>query len=186
MAATSPDTPIEMSGDTDRAPRGKWRTHLCDCFQFCGLPAFWCALCCPICSIGQLMTRNGIDMQCRPKAVPMKGELTPFTFLFGVGTVYVIFGAIPSNVLSLSVRWTIQSIFMIAALIYGMVLRRHIRKKFEIPGSGVEDCLCMYFCACCSIIQMNSHTHDLQKHGDCAACLTHTGLVQGAPLVTEV
>jgi hypothetical protein len=52
----------------------------------------------------------------------------------------------------------------------------------DVEGGGyVEDCLCMFFCGCCSLIQMGRHTHyDKEYPG---YCCTTTGLEDGAPKI---
>lgn len=182
QAPTNPVTTLETSTEDKRAPRGHWRNDLCDCCQFCGIPAFWCAFCCPACSIGQIMTRVGLNIQCQQVAVPMESGVKPFHLMIGLMVLYILAGVIPQ----LEIRSIVTLIIYISFVTYGTVLRGHMRKMFEIPGGCFEDCCCMFWCNCCSIIQMNSHTHDLFKYGDCAACTTDTGLVYDAPLVTEV
>lgn len=49
-------------------------------------------------------------------------------------------------------------------------------------GSGrVEDYICMFFCGCCSLIQMARHTHNDKEYP--GFCCTTTGLEVGAPKI---
>lgn len=57
-------------------------------------------------------------------------------------------------------------------LVYGMLIfilyagtktRTLIRKKYAIPQGCCGDCCCMFWCLCCSIAQMSSHTADYRK-----------------------
>ena len=60
--------------------------------------------------------------------------------------------------------------------------RRSVMKQNEDEGGGyVEDFLCMFFCGCCSLIQMGRHTHDDKEYP--GYCCTTTGLEVGAPSI---
>jgi PLAC8 family len=49
-------------------------------------------------------------------------------------------------------------------------------------GNGyVEDYLCLFFCGCCSLIQMARHTHNDKEYP--GFCCTTTGLEVGAPKI---
>jgi hypothetical protein len=48
-------------------------------------------------------------------------------------------------------------------------------------GGYVEDFLCMFFCGCCSLIQMGRHTHNDKEYP--GYCCTTTGLEVGAPAI---
>lgn len=62
------------------------------------------------------------------------------------------------------------------------VKRTKARSHENDEGGGyVEDCLCMLFCGCCSLIQMGRHTHDDKEYP--GYCCTTTGLEVGAPKV---
>ena len=59
------------------------------------------------------------------------------------------------------------------------------RSKKELEhdegGGYVEDFLCMFFCGCCSLIQMGRHTHNDKEYP--GYCCTTTGLEVGAPKI---
>jgi PLAC8 family len=55
------------------------------------------------------------------------------------------------------------------------------RRANEEGGGYVEDCLCLLFCGCCSLIQMGRHTHDDKEYP--GYCCTTTGLEAGAPKI---
>ncbi|KAL7580568.1 hypothetical protein ACA910_003690 [Epithemia clementina (nom. ined.)] len=40
----------------------------------------------------------------------------------------------------------------------GTMTRSFLRRKYAIPGDGCGDCLCMFFCTCCAVVQMSTHT----------------------------
>ena len=75
----------------------------------------------------------------------------------------------------------------IIALVAMTQVRYYMRLKWNIPadcceGSGcLSDCCCVYWCGCCSIIQMMRHTHD--EKVDRYNCGSATGLDMGAPEV---
>ena len=51
----------------------------------------------------------------------------------------------------------------------------------DTDGGYVEDSLCMFFCGCCSLIQMARHTHNDKEYP--GFCCTTTGLEVGAPKI---
>jgi len=62
--------------------------------------------------------------------------------------------------------------------------RMTMRKKYKIePGccgdNCLDDCCNVYFCACCTAIQMARHTHDENEHP--YNCSSQTGLDADAP-----
>lgn len=62
-------------------------------------------------------------------------------------------------------------------LIVMIRLRVAIRTKYSIPEencSGCEDCCCIFWCGCCSAVQMAHQTADYENEE--AYCLTTTGL----------
>jgi hypothetical protein len=48
-------------------------------------------------------------------------------------------------------------------------------------GGYIEDCCCMTFCACCSLVQMARHTHNDKEYP--GFCCTTTGLEVAAPKI---
>jgi len=48
-----------------------------------------------------------------------------------------------------------------------MNLRTKFRLLFQIPGSCCEDCLCAWFCHCCTLAQMDRHLATTKTAGSC-------------------
>ena len=73
----------------------------------------------------------------------------------------------------------ITFIFGIYVLIVMYRLRKAIRTKYSIPEEnciGFEDFCCVFWCGCCSVIQMAHQTADYDDEE--AYCLTETGLAK--------
>jgi len=72
---------------------------------------------------------------------------------------------------------TVTSFFVLYTFIVMVRLRMAIRDKYSIPEEncvGCEDCCTVFFCGCCSAVQMAHQTADYEN--DKAFCLTTTGL----------
>jgi len=75
-------------------------------------------------------------------------------------------------------------------LIVGTITRQRMRLKYDIDGSCcagpdcLDDCCCIFWCNCCTVIQMDRHTHDERRYPyDCGSA---TGLGPNAPQVSVV
>ena len=78
----------------------------------------------------------------------------------------------------------ISNCFLIYMLISITRVRNLFRRRYEIPGTCccdgcIDDLCCIYFCSCCSIIQMHRHTHD--EHRYSYDIFSETGLTSDAP-----
>lgn len=94
--------------------------------------------------------------------------------------------------------------FMIIMIYLGKNVRHSLRKQYNIPPSIslpcynntvpssssngrhhdytiCDDCLCMTFCGCCSLIQIARHTHNDKEYP--GYCCTTTGLEMNAPII---
>jgi Cys-rich protein (TIGR01571 family) len=80
---------------------------------------------------------------------------------------------IPAFVIATS--YTVYAVVMLTRL------RGHMRRQYKIPGSCFGDCCCIYWCTCCSAIQMARHTHD--EHNYKYQCCNKTGLPPDAPQI---
>ena len=80
-----------------------------------------------------------------------------------------------------SIRNIVELGFGIYLLIIAIKARNYIRSKYSIPGTGCEDCCCVFWCGCCSVSQMLRHTADYRQYN--ASCCTETGLPATAPAV---
>lgn len=70
-------------------------------------------------------------------------------------------------------------------LVFQIKTRNFFRRHYNIPASCCQgdgccdDCCCVYWCSCCSVIQMLRHTHDERQYK--YQCCNNTGLPPDAP-----
>ncbi|KAI0172223.1 PLAC8-domain-containing protein [Hypoxylon sp. FL1284] len=50
------------------------------------------------------------------------------------------------------------------AWIYGMMKRSEIRERYQIEGSGCNDCCVSYWCPCCALIQQDNEVKIRQQN----------------------
>ena len=162
-------------------PRGRWRTNLCTCCDVLTQSTFWLGLCCIPIQIAQILTRLNLTWKAEEGA-PEEVALTynriilPLIFTLALAT-------IPTG------GFLALLTFSVFILYVGTLLRGHMRRKYAIPagpcryfgGEKAEDCCCMFWCACCSSIQMARHTHDDKEWP--GYWLSTTGLELDAPAV---
>jgi Cys-rich protein (TIGR01571 family) len=139
-------------------PMGHWKHDLCSCWDvFCnGL--FWMALFCTPMTKAQLMTRLKLDW-CGLRTEDASQTFAIITFL------WVMFLIFNYWLVGLGIAWVI---FMV---IVGTRLRGTFRKRYNIPVSGkcgnsdcMDDCCCIFWCDCCSVIQMVSMIASIGKN----------------------
>ena len=155
-----------------------WSHGLCDCCSTFFQPLFWMGCCCSPLVFAQLMTRMRLNWCGEPDRVHAGAK----TF----ETVVIIF------ILYLSLSLVGLHFAGILFFIYSMIAftraRGAIRRRFKIPAKifgccsgGLEDCCCVFWCGCCSSIQMARHTHNEDKY-PYNAC-AHDGLPIYAPVL---
>lgn len=158
-----------VSDDRIEAPKGEWRSSCMESFlNYCCTAVCFVAFCFPGLVIGQVMTRLGLDIEFKFIGLPrpLGSGITPFGF---IGLLVIVSLFVPG----------VNVICLIVFVYWGTKLRGYMRDKYEIPGDCITDCLCVYFCSFCSVIQMSSHTHDLHEHK--SDFCSDTGLKPGAP-----
>ena len=174
---------------------GRWRTGLCSCCDVVTQATCWMGFCCPPILLAQLLTRLRLTWRAQ-ESTPDETSLT-FNRIVLTFIVVLWFGLIPF------VSYGVALLFYLLVLYVSIRLRRYMRTKYAIApsiqcctsssssssqqqqqqqqqdDSHVDDCVCIFFCPPCSIIQMARHTHnDKEYPGYC--CTTH-GLEQDAP-----
>lgn len=161
-AATFP-TPAKQSQSQpgDLGVTKTWRHGLCDCFSTFFQPLFWMGCCCTPLVYGQVMTRMRLDWLGQPDRVHAGAK----TF----GIVSLLFIAYLS--LSLVGICFVGLAFFIYSMVAFTRARSEVRRRFRIPAyilgccnGGLEDCCCIFWCGCCSSIQMARHTHNEDKY----------------------
>ncbi|KAI4861169.1 PLAC8-domain-containing protein [Hypoxylon rubiginosum] len=50
--------------------------------------------------------------------------------------------------------------------IYGMLKRSEIRERYNIEGSGFNDCCVSYWCSCCALIQQDNEVKIRQRNAN--------------------
>ncbi|OEU23297.1 hypothetical protein FRACYDRAFT_233470 [Fragilariopsis cylindrus CCMP1102] len=156
---------------------GRWRTDICDC-----CPADNCSLCCmgfccTPCVMAQLIQR----MKYNFAGVPVQPNGTGYKNVCMVISIITIIVFITASILSdilpfigylLLCGWSLYLIIIFTCARYSM------RKEYNINSlccnngdaanddgcGGVEDFCLVYWCSCCSAIQMIAHTHDGKKY----------------------
>jgi Cys-rich protein (TIGR01571 family) len=123
----------------------------------------WC--CTPV-TDAQLLTRMSLNWYGEP-ASPEQVAST-FGIVVGIFIAFLVF-------------------FLIYTGVYGTKLRKAMRTKYNIPASTFgesacwDDCCCIFWCSCCTTIQMARHTHDEDQYP--YQCCTSNGLTPGAPSI---
>jgi Cys-rich protein (TIGR01571 family) len=158
------------------APHGQWRNDICGCCDYgcCNPVMCWAWWFSPV-ALGQVMTRMklnpgadvssyGYENTCGIVVGIMIGAWVVFAFLAGFLGWFA---------------WLIYLAGSIYFIVIGTKTRIAVRKKYDIEGSGFEDCCCFYWCTCCAITQMASHTHDPKMYKP--QCCTYDGLPPDAP-----
>merc|ERR1711988_1870507 len=59
----------------------------------------------------------------------------------------------------------IMGLMSLAMFVLVFVLRTHFRNRFQIPGSGCDDCCCSFWCNCCVLAQMDHHLGTTKNGG---------------------
>jgi len=177
---------------------GAWKSGLWNCFEY-GIchKALLCAVCFPPLLVGQLLTRMKMTWSGIPSSDSEEFKKT-FRIVLVLSICYYLIDTIFSCMEELPVEvdgeitmvlnedcpswkanlsfWAAGS-FGVYIFVVMIRLRMAIRQKYNIPqeNCGVcEDCCCMYFCGCCSLVQMAKQTADYEKEE--AFCLSTTGL----------
>jgi Cys-rich protein (TIGR01571 family) len=177
---------------------GSWKSGLCDCFEY-GIwhKALLCAVCFPSLLMGQLLTRMKMTWSGIPTS-DTEGFKKTFRIVlvisickYLIDTIFSCVEELPEDVdgeitmvlnedcpswkANLSTLTTL--VFGLYILVVMIRLRMAIRQKYNIPRENCgmfEDFCCVYFCGCCSLVQMAKQTADYEKEE--AFCLTTTGL----------
>jgi Cys-rich protein (TIGR01571 family) len=163
-------------------PTGQWRHGLFDCFSSCCCP-FAMGLCCFPILMGQNMQRLKLNFLGCERAEG-SSEQPPICMVYtAITLILLLFGSL---ILALTKRygyivWAIWGWYM---LIVFTCARMTMRKKYKIkPGccgdNCLDDCCNVYWCSCCTAIQMARHTHDENEYH--YNCSSQTGLNPDAP-----
>lgn len=155
-------------------PTGAWRKGLCDCFDACCCPFMmgWC--CFPI-LMGQVMERLNLDFFGRLRTGGSgSGSPPPICVTYSAVTIslFVVGNIITmatgrNGLILIYIIWVIWALYMLVVFTFA---RMNMRKKYNIEpicccgDNCMDDCCSVYFCGCCTAIQMANHTHDPDKY----------------------
>lgn len=179
--------PSKSEVNAFEVPSGKFRHTLCSCFNSCCC-LFMMGWCCSSCVVGQVMQRLNFNFFGCPRVnadgTPVTGKRPPVCMMIAAASIATsIIGGVLFSVYPEYGSYP-YAIFGWYMLIVTVITRYNMRKKFDIESNCCGDnccgdCLSVWFCPCCSIIQMASHTHDHDAYP--YAPLNGTGLKLGAP-----
>lgn len=176
-----------------KAPTGRWKDGLCDCFSL-GIihPHIWCSFCCSKIAMAQLMTRMQLTWLGEP------GARTATQNTFKVVCILLVSYIVYSTSLEVAyldyekaeIPKLIVSMKFIGSFLFGIWslyslcrTRQSVRARYSIPEErcvGCEDVCCSFFCTCCVVAQMSRHTGEYETYP--AVCCTTTGHPPGTPL----
>mmetsp|Transcript_8588 Transcript_8588/g.14289 ORF Transcript_8588/g.14289 Transcript_8588/m.14289 type:complete len:257 (-) Transcript_8588:123-893(-) len=189
--APVPDT---MKGDHLEVPTGGWKDGIFACFN-AGIchPSLWCAICCPQVLMGQIMMRLQLTWLGEPG--PLISTKNTFLICLVLVFMYILYStmleiySLPYDVNTvptfIPVLRSVGSVLFSVWALYSLCkTRMNTRARYSIPETrcpGCEDCLCAFFCTCCTVAQLARHTGDYNRYG--GVCCTQTGHPVGTPLV---
>jgi Cys-rich protein (TIGR01571 family) len=170
-----------VSSGPHNIPYGRWRDGLCNC---CAFGVFHPLLClnifCPICGLGQVLTRLKMDCFGSPRKSIEAASISTCMIMFSIAALYWIIQSIVRQ----SVVTLCQAFVALYTAAVTMRLRAYVRERYGIPEQrcvGCEDCCLSFWCLWCTVCQISRHTADFHKYP--AGCCTTNGLRKGAPEV---
>jgi len=176
LSATTPETTKTLKGTL--APTGQFRDGLCDWTEINCTGQCWFGFCCSPVMLAQMLGRMGMNWM-GSKAGSAAEARKSYMIIWFIWLFFVLLYWLPF------VGW----ILAIFVTFYGTRLRMAVRAQYQIPatscgGDGIEDCCCVFWCGCCSAIQMTRHTHDQSEYP--YSCCTYHGLPEGTAPVVEI
>lgn len=175
--------PLEIAGPSySGAPRGYWRDDIWSCFQVSSTGIFWQGCCCTLILLGQVMTRNGLNMLGLPSDAYEKTFKRILVLWFGLLATFMILIALNYSGLLVAIDAGSPILaFLILTTVLIANTRYEVRQRYGIPvkccngcHGRCDDLCCGLWCPCCVTIQMARHTH---PHTDRQyVCCSTTGL----------
>lgn len=159
----------ETGRNAMQIPTGAWRDDFFGCCRYVFKCVFWSSWCCTPITFGQLLHRNGYDWMANP--VPEGTQSNAF-MIYLIIWIVTLFLALWTGIFAL--------VFHVMIVVIIMKLRPILRQKYQIEGgSALCDCCAAFWCQCCTVMQMNTHTAEFDKYD--SKCCTKDGLAPGAP-----
>ncbi|CEG47621.1 Uncharacterised protein family Cys-rich [Plasmopara halstedii] len=167
----TPRGPEYIAGDG--IPTGAWATGLFDCFDNL-IPNCFMVTLCPCVAVAQLSTRLGDASYKLVLGFLVLASVVQLTMLVIAcikaeeehDTVNGIYGSYDGKEVNASFV-IIALAVQLLLLAYVWHLRMKTRRRFQLPGSMVTDCLSSWFCSCCTVAQLRTHVRCYQP-GDCS------------------
>ncbi len=122
-----------------------WRSGLCDC---CSTPGCCLACWCPCCVFGQIAAKMSSKELCCGGDYCSSCTLYYFVSIFPPHSLILV-PAFLSNYTPMPASYCVP----FGALVH-CPMRSAIRKKYDIPGNNCEDCMVVWCCACCALVQV--------------------------------
>jgi len=188
------EQPTKNKVDAFSVPTGQWRRDFCSCFQgfsCCVCVMGWC--CSPI-MIGQVMQRLKLNWFGCPVTDSTNGQKgqqpsKPICIVYTVLTLLLIVLGFFVEIVSVKLTTVVSIISVIIGVYFTIAFtcaRKSMRQRYDLPHTccdvpGLDDCCSVYWCGCCSAIQMHRHTHDETEYSYDA--VSQTGLESNAPQI---
>ncbi|KDO30524.1 hypothetical protein SPRG_04425 [Saprolegnia parasitica CBS 223.65] len=154
---------VDAGLDANGLVVGRWKADICACFSDM-IPNCCMAYWCPCISLAQTLHRVGLFTYTNTLlvfAVLYLAQVLTWVLAVSVGRSCVSYSSWSYDYEICSgynawiyIMWVV-SVLVVAALMY---VRTRVRAMFAIPGNVCEDCLCAWFCSCCTIAQLATHT----------------------------
>lgn len=175
-----------------RAPNGRWKDGLCNCFSL-GIyhPSLCWSIWLPPIAMGQIMTRMSLNWlgqhgnRVFTKYTCTSVAIITYTYVLLEITVQCLQHFLPDEgfLVQKFVGLSVTSLFFSWFLYALKMTRQRVREQYSIPGEqcgSYEDVCCSLFCACCVVSQMARHTGEYETYP--GICCSTTGHPEGTPL----
>ncbi|GFH57923.1 hypothetical protein CTEN210_14399 [Chaetoceros tenuissimus] len=196
---------IKDGRDIIRIPVGAWKDGLFDFCRFGPLhPSLCCAICCPLVSLGQIMTRLNLNWHGELNSSPSIPRSQAFKTMVVLSVLYgiIIRSIDPMRPNAYAIMHSLNFGFLILCGILIGRTRTTIRRRYDIQATMIEQaierggcshledsvpCGCdavedfLVSCACvpCAVSQMSRHTAPYETYE--AACFSSDGMPPHAP-----
>lgn len=177
--ATDEKTEDSIWYDSNGTPMGGWRTRLFSCCDVLTQSTFWMGLFCAPVLMAQLITRMKLTWNGR-EGPPEETSLSFNRIVLSLVFAMTLFWIPLMGTVCLLIYYLVVIVYV------GSQVRSYMRQRYKIPstlptrcGDRIDDGCMMFFCGCCSTIQMARHTHDDKEYPG-HACTT-SGLEHDAP-----
>ncbi|CAK4115505.1 unnamed protein product [Aphanomyces euteiches] len=126
---------------------GRWKSGIFDCLADI-VPNCVMSFICPCVSLAQTLHRVGM--------YPFTNVLVVFGAIYGVNIfLYLLSGlGVPLFFFGSWIAFFLQ----VAVFAFLVIVRMRIRRAFRIAGSELEDLVLSFFCSCCVLAQIATHT----------------------------